>query len=100
MNITSLNLFFYNFYVSFLKFYVMSKSNVKAVKFDKFVGTVEFSESTKEVIVRRSHHLSDGSKVIQPSVVLNLTNIDFKTAMDVACALVSSIGLVEYSDEK
>ena len=74
------------------------KPNVIPVDFDRCKSVVEFSPELHQVIVTRNHYKNNELIGSPDVVVLDLRKMDFKTAMEIACALVSSVGVVEYGE--
>lgn len=74
------------------------KPNVTPVDFDRCKSVVEFSPELHQVVVTRTHFKSNDLIGCPDTVVLDLRKMDFKTAMEIACALVSSVGVVEYGE--
>lgn len=74
---------------------MVKKPNITPVDFERFVATVQFDPKSHTVTVSRTHCLAE-TKLEQDIVTLDLRRMDFKTAMEITCALVSSVGLVDY----
>lgn len=75
-----------------------NKPNVTPVDFDRCTSVVEFSPELHQVVVKRTHYNNNEIIGSPDVVVLDLCKMDFKTAMEIACALVSSVGVVEYGE--
>ena len=70
--------------------------NVKPVDFDCCVSTIQFTPSENRVEVRKIHYSKDRNVLADSYVDIPLTTNTFETAMQIASAIASNVGLVEY----
>ena len=76
----------------------MAKS-CKVVEFARCVSTIEFNPSMDLVEIRKLHYGDDGEVLATSFVPISLRSNTFETAMQIASAIASNVGLVEYVEK-
>ena len=70
--------------------------NVKAVDFARCVSVISFTPKKNQIEVAKTHY-SETNEVLSDSlVVIPLNTNTFETAMQIASAIASNVGLVDY----
>lgn len=92
------SVYVFNTYVSLLKLLLMAKS-CKPVDFDCCVSTIQFTPSENLVEVRKVHYDKDKNILSDSLVAIPLTSNTFESAMQIASAIASNVGLVEYVEK-
>ena len=70
--------------------------NVKAVEFAYCTTVINFTPSKNQIEVTKSHYSESGKVLSDSLVVIPLNTNTFETAMQIATAIASNVGLVEY----
>lgn len=73
--------------------------NVKPVDFDCCVTTIQFTPKENLIEVRKTHYAEDKSILSDSLVKIPLTSNTFETSMQIATAIASNVGLVEYENK-
>ena len=71
---------------------------VTPVDFECCITSIAFAPSQNCVKVNKSHYDKNGATLSKSEVEISLTSNTFETAMQIATAIASNVGLVKYEE--